>query len=117
MFFSLVSLVWFFLFIIFLFYFILFIIIIIIIIIFYFILFIYYYIFYSFICLFICIFNIGCASMVCVLLHLCVLSIKLVLISRHSNIVVVLVQVNVDNSITEGEENGRLLQAHAKAPG
>ena len=27
--------------------------------------------------LFICIFNIGCASMVCVLLHLCVLSIKL----------------------------------------
>ena len=46
-------------------------------------------------------------------------------IYRHSNIVVVLVQVNVDNSITEGEDNsitegeekGRLLQAHAKASG
>ena len=37
-------------------------------------------------------------------------------ISRHSNIVVVPVQVKIDNSITEGEETqkGILLQAHAK---
>ena len=35
-------------------------------------------------------------------------------ISGHSNIVVVPVQVKIDNSITEGEEKGRLLQAHAK---
>ena len=95
-FFSLVSLVWFFLFIYFfiLFYFIfysyyyyyflffIFYFLIFYSLLFYFIFLIYLLFFYSFICLFICIFNIGCASMVCVLLHLCVLSIKLVLFSK-----------------------------------
>ena len=38
-------------------------------------------------------------------------------ISRHSNIVVVLVQVNVDNSITEGEEKRKIVASSCKGPG
>ena len=38
-------------------------------------------------------------------------------ISRHSNIVVVLVQVNVDNSIAEGEEKRKIVASSCKGPG
>ena len=38
-------------------------------------------------------------------------------ISRHSNIAVVLVQVNVDNSITEGEEKRKIVASSCKGPG
>ena len=38
-------------------------------------------------------------------------------ISRHINIVVVLVQVNVDNSITEGEEKRKIVASSSKGPG
>ena len=38
-------------------------------------------------------------------------------ISRHSNIVVVLVQVNDDNSITEGEEKRKIVASSCKGPG
>ena len=37
-------------------------------------------------------------------------------ISRHSNIVVVLVQVEVDNSITEGEEKRKIVASSSKGP-
>ena len=46
---------------------------------------VFFYFFYFFLFLLICMFNIGCASMVCVLLHLCVLSIKLVLQFAHGD--------------------------------
>ena len=36
---------------------------------------------------------------------------------RHSNVVVVLVQVNVDNSITEGEEKRKIVASSCKGPG
>ena len=38
-------------------------------------------------------------------------------ISRHSNIVVILVQVKVDNSITEGEEKRKIVASLCKGPG
>ena len=38
-------------------------------------------------------------------------------ISRHSNIVVILVQVNVDNSVTEGEEKRKIVASLCKGPG
>ena len=38
-------------------------------------------------------------------------------ISRHSSIAVVLVQVNVDNSITEGEEKRKIVANSCKDPG
>ena len=38
-------------------------------------------------------------------------------ISRHSKIVVVLVQVNVDNSTTEGEEKRKIVAISSKGPG
>ena len=38
-------------------------------------------------------------------------------IYRHSNIVVVLVQVKVDNSITEGEEKRKIVASSCKGPG
>ena len=38
-------------------------------------------------------------------------------ISRRLNIAVVLVQVNVDNSITEGEEKRKIVASSCKGPG
>ena len=38
-------------------------------------------------------------------------------ISRHSNIAVVLVQVNVEFSITEGEEKRKIVASSCKGPG
>ena len=38
-------------------------------------------------------------------------------ISRHSNIVVVLVQVNVYNSITEGKEKRKIVASSCIGPG
>ena len=38
-------------------------------------------------------------------------------ISRHSNIIVVPVQIKVDNSITEGEEKRKIVASSCKGPG
>ena len=42
---------------------------------------------------------------------------KSISISGHSNIVVVLVQVNVDNSITEGKEKRKIVASSFISPG